>query len=82
MMSFAVEVDGRGRVTIPKRLRDSLRIGRKVRMKVEGRRIIIEPIEDPLDELTDLVRGSKLSSDRAGEIGRAASEQLLREARR
>ncbi len=80
-MSFVVEVDDRGRITIPKRVRDSLKIGRKVKMKVEGNRIIIEPIEDPLEELTSLVKGSKLSSDRADEIGRVASEHLLRETR-
>ncbi len=81
-MNFVIEVDERGRITIPKRVRNSLRIGRKVRMRVEGDRIIIEPIEDPLDELSDLVKGSKLSSNRAEEIGRVASGQLLEEARR
>jgi len=79
-MSYVVEVDERGRIVIPKKVRDSLKIGRRVRMKVEGNKIVIEPIEDPLDKLTSLVKGSKLSSDRAGEIGRIAYKRLLREA--
>ncbi len=67
-----------GRVTIPKKVGDSLRIGRKVRMRVERDRIIIEPIEDPLEGLSDLVKSSNVSSDRAEEMGRVASEYLFR----
>lgn len=65
-------------MTIPKKVGDSLRIGRKVRMRVERDRIIIEPIEDPLEGLSDLVKSSNVSSDRAEEMGRVASEYLFR----
>ncbi len=74
-----VDVDERGRVIIPKKVRDSLKIGRRVRMKVEGNKIVIEPIEDPLGRLTSLVKRSKVSSDKASGIGRIAYDQLIRE---
>ena len=78
-MVYVLEVDGRGRVVIPKEVRERLKVGRRVRLRVEGGKMILEVAEDPLDRLTSLVRGSKVSSAEAGEVGRLASRLLMEE---
>jgi len=44
-MEVIVNVDEKGRVTIPKRVRKALKIGKRVRMRVEGKKLVIESLE-------------------------------------
>ena len=46
-MSVVVKVDEKGRILIPKDIRESVGVREKgyVRVRVEGRRIVIEPLE-------------------------------------
>jgi len=54
-MEYVLRVDERGRIVIPRKVREELNIGKVVKMHIKDRRIIIEPVRDPLEELTDLV---------------------------
>ena len=54
-MEILVRVDRRGRIVIPSEVRRSLGIGRVVRLKVEGGRIVLEAVKDPVEKLADLV---------------------------
>jgi len=46
------KVDGKGRVVIPKRIREKagIREGSRVRVRAEGGRIVIEPLENIADK--------------------------------
>jgi len=44
-MEAVVALDDRGRVTIPKEFREALGIRKRVRMRVEGGRLVIEPAD-------------------------------------
>ncbi|MEM2791262.1 MAG: AbrB/MazE/SpoVT family DNA-binding domain-containing protein [Thermofilaceae archaeon] len=46
------KVDGKGRVVIPKRIREKagIREGSRVRVRAEGGRIVIEPLESIADK--------------------------------
>ncbi len=44
-MEVVVSLDDKGRITIPKELRDSLGIKKKVRIRREGSRLVIEPAD-------------------------------------
>ena len=54
-MERILRVDRRGRVTIPRSVREALGIRRFLKIRVEDNRIILEPIRDALKELSDLV---------------------------
>jgi len=50
-MSVVVKVDEKGRILIPKDIRESVGVKEKsyVKVRVEGRRIVIEPLESVAD---------------------------------
>ncbi|MCD6488948.1 MAG: MraZ N-terminal domain containing protein [Desulfurococcales archaeon] len=79
-MNYIVRVDKKGRIVIPSSIREALGIGRVVRLYVEGRKIIIEPIEDPIERLSKLVIKSYIEASTEPEkVSRIASEQLVKE---
>ncbi len=78
-LEVVIRVDKRGRIVIPKDLRDQIGLGRLARLKVEGKRIVIEPIENPLQRLKKTVKVR--ISDIEGELRelREKAEDRLRE---
>ncbi|UNQ73723.1 AbrB/MazE/SpoVT family DNA-binding domain-containing protein [Infirmifilum sp. NZ] len=54
-MEIYVKVDKRGRLFIPSEVRRRLGIKRVLKLRVEGRRLVLEAPEDPLDKLAELV---------------------------
>ena len=74
--AVTVKVDGKGRIVIPKIIRERLSIGRLVRLRVEGNRIILEPIRDPLDELAELVELKITASREPEKVSQIAEWEL------
>lgn len=55
-----VKVDKKGRIFIPTKIRKELNIKNIVEIEVQGRKIILKPVEDPLDSLEKMVvKGTK-----------------------
>ncbi|MEM4970270.1 MAG: hypothetical protein QXE01_03350 [Sulfolobales archaeon] len=54
-LEFILRVDGKDRILIPKKIRSILNIGSVVSARVEDRKLIIEPLRDPIDLLTSSV---------------------------
>ena len=79
-MEYVVRVDDRGRIVIPSEVRRALNIGRAVRLRVEGKALILEPIQDPLEELSKLVRRvSVKASEAPWMLSTIASRKLAEE---
>ncbi len=68
-MSDIVLVDSKGRVTIPKDMRESLGVksGDRFRITMVGRKIILEKTEDPFEVLESILKDIK--------FGRKAREE-------
>lgn len=51
-MSTVVRVDGKGRILIPKSIREALGIGERqlLRIKVVGDKVVLEPVKDITDK--------------------------------
>ena len=74
-----VKVDNKGRILIPQRIRRKLNIKNLVGIKVQGKKLIIEPIEDPLDSLERVVvRGTSDVEQEIGKLRRIAERELLK----
>ncbi len=72
-----LRVDEKGRILIPRALREKLGIGRLVRARVEEGRIVIEPVEDPLELLEKaVVKGTEDVEREIGELRRIAEAEL------
>jgi AbrB family looped-hinge helix DNA binding protein len=77
MVEMLLKVDGKGRVLIPRALREKLGIGRLVRARVEEGRIVIEPVGDPLELLERaVVKGTEDVEREVGELRRIAEAEL------
>jgi len=65
MEEHLIRMDEKGRVLIPAEIRRSLGLRGLVRMRVEGSRVILEAVRNPLEELTSLVvnRGGDVERD-------------------
>ncbi len=48
-MEIIVRIDERGRITIPSEVRARLGLKGLAKMRVEGNRIVIEPVKDPIE---------------------------------
>ena len=82
-METLVRVDRRGRIVIPKAVRERIGLGRMARLRVEGGRITIEPARNPLEALRRTVRVDITDVEgELRELRREAEEQLKREASR
>jgi len=62
-MEIYVKVDKRGRLVIPSEVRRRLGIKRVLKLRVEGRRLVLEAPEDPLDKLAELVVDAPTSEE-------------------
>nr|MDO8077272.1 AbrB/MazE/SpoVT family DNA-binding domain-containing protein [Candidatus Freyarchaeota archaeon] len=79
MSDVFVKVDSKGRILIPQRIRRKLNIKNLVGIKVQGKKLIIEPIEDPLDSLERVVvRGTSDVEREIGKLRRIAERELLK----
>jgi len=64
-MSVVVRIDSKGRILIPKDIREALRIRERqlLRMKVVDDKIILEPIENVTDKYYGIVEVKKWPRD-------------------
>ncbi|MBI4258223.1 MAG: hypothetical protein HY619_04640 [Thaumarchaeota archaeon] len=73
-------VDRKGRIHMPKKLRDRIGVEKMVKARVSGRKLVIEPIQDPLDELAEEIQFTFNSVlDELPKLRKKAEEQLLKE---
>jgi len=71
------KVDKKGRVLIPARIREELNIKNIVEIEVQGKKIILKPVEDPLDSLEKLViKGTKDVEKEIRTLRRIAEREL------
>ena len=65
LMVIIAKVDKKGRVLLQKEIREKLGIkeGSNVKIKVEGRRIVIEPIESTADKYFGIFKIDKWPDD-------------------
>ena len=76
-------VDDKGRVTIPSDVRKMVGVRRFVRMSVEGNRIVLEPIKDAWEELSELVIKVRVkASIQPSKLSEIAYTQLVKETER
>jgi len=76
-VELLLKVDEKGRILIPRALREKLGIGRLVRARVEEGRIVIEPVEDPLELLEKaVVKGTEDVEREIGELRGIAEVEL------
>jgi AbrB family looped-hinge helix DNA binding protein len=81
-VEYVLRVDGRGRIVIPSEVRKRLGIGRLVRLRVEDGRAVIEPVRDPLEELSRLLVGVRVKASTEPEkLSTEAYRRLLEELR-
>ena len=78
-MEFLLKVDGKGRILIPARVRRELGLGRVVRARIEGGRLVLEPIRDPVEVLAQTVlEGTRDVEEEIGRLRRAAEREGLK----
>ncbi len=59
-MELILKIDSKGRILIPADIRESLGFKRAVRARVEEGKLVLEPLGDPLKELTStVIKGSR-----------------------
>jgi len=76
-----VKVDAKGRIVIPSKIRRELDIRNILKIKVEGGKITLKPIEDPLKSLEKLVvKGTKDVEREIRRLREVAKRELLTEA--
>lgn len=81
MSEATVKVDAKGRIVIPSKIRRELNIRNIVKIKVEGGKITLKPIEDPLRSLEKLVvKGTKDVEKEIRRLREVAKRELLTEA--
>lgn len=74
------KVDDKGRVVLPLKVRKELKIRNIVKTKVEKGRIILIPVEDPLESLLKtVVRGTKDVEKEIRRLRRTTEKGILRE---
>lgn len=81
-MKRILYVDSRGRIVIPSDVRKMLGIGKIVKMSIKDNKIIIEPVKDPLDELSNqIVKVHIKASVEPSELSKMAYSRLMEEIR-
>ena len=81
-MELILRIDGKGGVLIPASIRKSLGFKRAVKARVKGGRLILEPLEDPLEELTStVIEGSRDVEREIARLRKVAEEEALESTR-
>ena len=84
---FTTTITSDGKVYIPRNIRDQLKleVGTILRIKIEGKRIVLEPIEEPPKEIfinvdsslvEDVVKAVKSKSDKTIKILKALGVEI------
>jgi len=72
-----LRVDEKGRVLLPGALRRKLGINRLVKARIEGNRIILEPVADPVELLMKaVIKGTEDIELEISELRRTAENQV------
>ncbi len=75
-----LRVDEKGRIQIPKKIRERLGIKKTVKASVKGRSLIIEAQEDPWDEMARVVKTRfKDVEKELPSLRKAAEKQFFKE---
>lgn len=75
-MEQVLRVDEKGRVLLPGALRKKLGINRLVKARIEGNRIILEPVADPVELLMKaVIKGTEDIELEISELRRTAENQ-------
>ncbi|MCP8308652.1 MAG: AbrB/MazE/SpoVT family DNA-binding domain-containing protein [archaeon] len=75
-----VKVDKRGRAVLPLKVRRELKIRNIVKIRVEEGKVILTPVEDPLETLGKIVvKGTKDVEKEIRRLRRRAEKELLKE---
>ncbi len=78
-MEIMARVDDKGRILIPKEIRDRLGIKNMVKIRVEKDKIVIIPIRDPLHLLiASVVKGTRDVASEIRSLRRAAEEEAFK----
>jgi len=78
-LEFILKVDSKGRILIPSEIRRSLGIKDAIIARIEDKKIIIEPLKDPIDLLTSsIIVGTKNIEREIKEIRRIAAREVRR----
>ncbi len=78
-MELLLRVDAKGRILIPASIRRELGLERVVRARVEGGRLVIEPVGDPVEALTRaVVEGTRDVEEEVARLGRVVGEEAVR----
>ncbi len=78
-METIVRVDERGRITIPSDVRARIGLKSLARLRIEGDKIVIEPIKDPLERIETLVvDGPRDVEAEIANLRKVAEEELLK----
>jgi AbrB family looped-hinge helix DNA binding protein len=81
MKRLALKVDSKGRIQVPKELREELRIGKEVSVRIEGGTMTIEPFERIFDRLANEVTFNfKSVATELPNLRKAAEEEMLKHA--
>ena len=70
---YVVTIDERGRLTIPKEVRAQIR-AKKLRLRVEGERLVLEPVAEDVDKYYGVFRKDLLGDV---DIDKALEEALV-----
>ena len=81
-MERVLHVDDRGRVVIPSDVREKLGIKRYVKMYVKDGKVILEPVKDIFEEISNLIVEVKIKASlEPSKLSQIASQQLIKEVR-
>jgi len=79
MKRLALRVDSKGRIQVPRELREQLGIRKEVSVKIEDGTMIIEPVESIFDRLAkEVTFNFKSVGTELPKLRKAAEEELLR----
>ena len=78
-MEFILRIDDKGRVLIPASIRKKLNLKRVVKARIEGDRLIVEPLKDPVEALTQtVIKGSTNVEEEIARLRKIAEEEALK----
>lgn len=80
MSEDILTIDSKGRIQVPKKLRERLGVKKTVKARISDNKLIIEPSRDPLEELADQVDFTFTSIlEELPTLRRAVEKQLIKE---
>ncbi len=82
MTEETLTVDSKGRIHLPKKLRERLGLQKVAKATISDNKLVIEPASDPLDELAAQLDFTFTSiADELPSLKRIAEKQLIKEAK-